>query len=401
MLNLYSLSVIIFFAVVAIILYLQRKKIDVRYHILFMRRTKKFGKLIDDIANISPRFWKGMSFIGILVCCFYSLYGIYLILTVAVNVLLGTITQPGFQVVLPSLSSSGTVGSGYILIPFWSWIIVIFSILVPHELSHGIISRAYKIRLKSVGLMLFAIFPGAFVEPDEKQINRSKAKTKLSIYAAGSAANFLVAFIILIFVMFAFWPALTAPGIEVTAVNETSPAFQSGLRNNTVITHVNGEPLEVSYCEYNYNFVNFLIPGIDICKSGSGYFTEEVGRVKINDTIILKDDTGKAYNIKIEGRTASFEGLQIPYMGINYLPRFNTNPQYFYSILQLLSMVWLFSFAVGLFNMLPIYPLDGGLMLGTFLESIIPKKKSKKVVKTIAYLMVIVLLISYIYPLIF
>jgi len=51
------------------------------------------------------------------------------------------------QFVLPTFEATTSAGPGYILIPFWYWIIIIASILVPHELFHGIVARAEKIKL--------------------------------------------------------------------------------------------------------------------------------------------------------------------------------------------------------------------------------------------------------------
>ena len=148
MIDLYTLSVLLFFGILAIVIYSDRKNIDFKY-ILIMRRTKKFRKLIDNIAKDSPRFWKVIGTLGILVCFFYMIQGTFLL----------TIYQPKVQLVLPSLSPEISVSEVSINIPFWTWFIVILFILVPHELFHGIMARADKIRLKSVGLMMLAIFP--------------------------------------------------------------------------------------------------------------------------------------------------------------------------------------------------------------------------------------------------
>ena len=92
------------------------------------------------------------------------------------------------------------------IVAFLYWMIVIFIILVPHELSHGIICRAHKIPLKSVGLLLMAIFPGAFVEPNERRLQRAKFKARLRVFAAGTYANFIVALLVFSFVMFYVFP---------------------------------------------------------------------------------------------------------------------------------------------------------------------------------------------------
>ncbi|MBU4124542.1 MAG: site-2 protease family protein, partial [Nanoarchaeota archaeon] len=204
--DIYLISIILFFTIVGSLLYKYRKKVDYKYYVLFMVRTKRFSKLIDRIANKSPKFWKFISTIAILVCFYYMAQGVYLLLVQSKAIMLGTITQPGLQLVLPSLGATASSGPGYMLIPFWFWFITIACILIPHELSHGIIARAEKIKLKSVGLLLFAIFPGAFVEPDEKQLKKSSTLKKLRVFAAGSGANFLVAAFVLLLASYIIWP---------------------------------------------------------------------------------------------------------------------------------------------------------------------------------------------------
>ena len=201
MLDIYTLSIIAFFAVVAILIYKDRKNIEFKY-ILFIRRTKRFRDAIDRVARVSPGFWKAFSSIGVIICFIVMAYGIIQLLGITTEIITRSITEPALQLILPSLTSAGASGPGFILIPFWFWIVVIAIILVPHELSHGIVARAEKIRLKSVGLLLLAVLPGAFVEPDEKQLGKAKPVTQLRVFAAGSFANFIVAMLTVLLIAF-------------------------------------------------------------------------------------------------------------------------------------------------------------------------------------------------------
>jgi membrane-associated protease RseP (regulator of RpoE activity) len=230
--DLYFISVLLFFFVLGLLIYKDRKNVEFKY-ILFLRRTKKFKKFIDKIAKKSPLFWKILGTIAIVVCFYYMIQGVYIIL----------LYQPSLQIVVPTPTSKGAVGPGYILIPFWFWIVVVGSILVPHELLHGIIARAEKVRLKSVGLLLLAIFPGAFVEPDEKQIKKASLLTKLRIFSAGSFANFIVSFAIFYLTSYLIWPLCASQGIILLNVTPSSPAEVAGLRGGMLITEVNGKPI--------------------------------------------------------------------------------------------------------------------------------------------------------------
>ena len=72
------------------------------------------------------------------------------------------------------------------------------TVLVVHEFGHGIISRVEGVRIKSIGVLLLAVLPGAFVEPDEEDIEKSKRISKLRIFAAGSIFNLSLAAVALL-----------------------------------------------------------------------------------------------------------------------------------------------------------------------------------------------------------
>src|SRR3990172_3822068 len=210
--DLYTLSIVVFFVILGILIYADRKKIEFKY-ILVMRRTTKFRDLIDRIASISPSAWKIIGTVGVLVSLYFMVQGFYLLLLIVYQVSIGLVEQPALQFILPTVSSTGSSGPGYILIPFWFWIITISVILIPHEMFHGIIARAEKIKLKSVGLLLVAIFPGAFVEPEDKQLKKASLITKLRIFSAGSFANILISFGVFLFTAYIFWPLVAQPGV--------------------------------------------------------------------------------------------------------------------------------------------------------------------------------------------
>ena len=178
------------------------------------------------------------------------------------------ITKPAIQLILPSLSATGAEGPGYILIPFWFWLITIGIILIPHEFMHGVIARAEKIKLKSVGLLLLAVLPGAFVEPDERHLKRAKFWTRIRIFAAGSFANFLVAALVFSATTAYVWPSSVGDGIVIGSIAEGSPAALAGLIEGSTISEINEKTAKASYDEYI---------------SGKGYFFDEVGKVNPGD----------------------------------------------------------------------------------------------------------------------
>jgi membrane-associated protease RseP (regulator of RpoE activity) len=89
-----------------------------------------------------------------------------------------------------------------ITLPFLAGIVSLAIILVVHEASHGILSRVAGVKIRKTGLILFGIIPvGAFVDPDERALNRLKKIEQHRIFIAGIAANMLFALIFLVVMM--------------------------------------------------------------------------------------------------------------------------------------------------------------------------------------------------------
>ena len=375
----YALSVIVFFLAVAFVLYVDRGKLEIKKFlgipILFMRRTKRFMSIIDGVAQVSPLFWKAFATLGVITSVVFMIYGVYFLFTTSLAVASGFITKPALQLILPSLSATGAEGPGFILIPFWFWLITIGIILIPHEFMHGVIARAEKVKLKSVGLLLLAILPGAFVEPDERHLKRAKFWTKVRIFAAGSFANFLVAALVFSATTGYIWPSSIGDGIIIDSVADGSPAEIAGLAAGGMISEINGKQARATYDEYT---------------SGKGYFFDEVGKVKSGDSIQLKvsDEVHTAILAEKEG---------VAYLGITYKPVYKVAEVQFLQTIQLLTMIWLFSLAVGIVNILPLGPLDGGLFFGAISEKLFGKS-SAGIVKLTSFVVLGLILFSFIGP---
>ena len=102
------------------------------------------------------------------------------------------------SIVLPGVDIPGSP----VLIPLGYGIIGLMTVLVVHEFGHGIIARIEGVKIDSIGVLLLAVLPGAFVEPNEEDVQKSERIQKLRIYAAGSIFNLILAAISFIIVMF-------------------------------------------------------------------------------------------------------------------------------------------------------------------------------------------------------
>src|SRR3989338_6856547 len=162
-----SLDVIlfaVFILVVALLIIKDRKKIKFQ-GIVLMRRTQKGRDFIDKTAKSHPKFWNALATAGVIISISALIVGTLFLLNNAVAILKGDVKE-GVRFVLPyPTGEANTQTPGLLLLPWWIWVIGIMSVMVPHELMHGIVCRLEHVRIKSLGWLLLVIIPGAFVEP--------------------------------------------------------------------------------------------------------------------------------------------------------------------------------------------------------------------------------------------
>ncbi|MEM5766253.1 MAG: site-2 protease family protein [Candidatus Aenigmatarchaeota archaeon] len=374
--DLYFLSVLIFVLVLSILIYKDRKNIEFNY-VLLIRRTKFGIRFLDKMAK--PKlFWEILGNFGIGIALFLMFSGFFSLIEYNKLLLAGKVKMPGLSFILPSIKSEVESGPGYLLLPFWFWLIIIVSVIVPHELLHGIMSRVEKINVKSVGVMLLTILPGAFVEPDEKQLKKSKLMCKLRVFASGSLANFIVYLIVFNLTSSIIWPYFVPGPIVLKEVNVSSPAEQAGLKPGMIISEINGKPVKLTYEEY---------------LTGSRYLLEETKEVKPGDEISIIAN-GTEFKIKV-GSNPKNETL--PYLGIIYSPVTINEKISLGFIFQLLTWMWIINYAIAVFNILPIYPLDGGMIIQSIVEKI-NKKHAKKITLVITIITLTILAFTFIVP---
>src|SRR3989344_2763844 len=181
-----------------------RKNIE-RYGPLALFHTSRGIEFIEKVSNLSPLFWKVFSTVGIIVAFIFMLdiaVGMYF----SAKTILETPTAiAGAVIILQGLEVMG------IRIPVFGWLAGIIVLLFAHEFAHGIIARAEKIRVLSVGALFLGFLPiGAFVKPDEEHLKRVKTVKQLRIFAVGSFVNILISVTIVALIVFALLPAATA-----------------------------------------------------------------------------------------------------------------------------------------------------------------------------------------------
>jgi membrane-associated protease RseP (regulator of RpoE activity) len=264
MLDILLIALVFLVVVPAVIISKTVKSASVQGPIILWKSQKGL-KLVDRISKSHPRFWKafgdfgivlGFGFLGalyvfrkhpwhrrilfsVLSSSFLLLSALRLGTSLSFDMILATVTFTGglgvfaayalagyaFSIVMDHFAGATTVASialilpgidipgSPIFIPWYGWFSLII-IIVAHEGAHGILARAVKSKLGSTGIASIGVIPiGAFVEPDEKQLMRKSRASRLRVFSAGSAANFVVGIIILLFLgLFGF--SFTTPLLE-------------------------------------------------------------------------------------------------------------------------------------------------------------------------------------------
>ena len=316
------------------------------YPLGFMLKSERTLRIFDRIASSIPSAIRVASNLGVAMAFGMMGFAIYVL---AKN--LGTY-----------LFAPAEVGPQNIVIPLVIGITVRFEhlpylllalgiVLVTHEGMHGLIARLEKIRLKSTGLFLFYIFPGGFVEPDEEEFKRAPGGVRARVAAGGSFANFVVGLLV-VFLMMGLFSPVEGGVIVVESSND------SLLKPNDVIYKVNGVPV---------NRVT-LFQNI----SASEVLTIETSRGSLTYRL------GKPINMSLAQVLSSLGVRRISYYFPMRIPL--GNPLAEYEVYRVLSWIQLLAINVAIFNMLPIYFLDGSLFLNAVLERVV---RSEKVLKWI------------------
>jgi len=370
MINLEIASVIVFFAILAILAYRDRKNIEFKYG-LMTRRTKKGKKLIYKFAKKHGKKLKILGNIGIVVCIGVSIYGFLTLFLSSYNVLFKPEqVQQAFAMVLPTVT--GVEYPGFAIgVPFWYWIIGVFLVLMAHEPMHGLLARAEKITIKSFGVLLLIALPGAFVEPDEKQIEKLSMVKKMRIYAAGSFGNFILAALLAI-IIFAcldpvFYRGAVAYGYQnYTDYNLTEPFPVEKLNMTGAILSIDGMDVE----------------GLEDLK--------EIMSDKLPEQTIRIETAKGEYQLTLtkdpEGETKGYMGVFVGDTKVlkdEYRDDSTLSP-ILHSTTELLVWVLFLNAGIGTANLLPIKPLDGGLMFEEIVKVFFKKKWVSKIVKVVS-----------------
>ena len=390
--NAYLIAAIVFALILGGWAYFRKKEQAQTYGPLVLFHTKKGVGYIDKIAKLSPTFWRIFGTIGVIAGFFFMIdiaFGIY---QSAVHIIKTPTAAAGAALVLPGLKIMG------IKIPVLGWFIGVLSLLVSHELSHGILARAENIKVKTVGAVFLGFLPiGAFVNPDEKNLLKQTTMKQLRIFAAGSFMNILLSMILVAIMIFAVLPVATAhiQGVQLTSIEKNSPAEKAGLEVGMSITEVEGTEIN-GLLEFNKfwttkgykagDTVNFVANGenfeVDLADRGDGF-----GKAGIVFC-------GKG----VEKMNYPY-GFLAPFVMVGQQQACQQAGAPIWLLYEVLLWAAIINFGVGIVNLLPIKPLDGGLMLEAVVKKVVKDAVIvRKTVLAVSLVFFFLLLINFIGP---
>ncbi|MCD6589720.1 site-2 protease family protein [Candidatus Woesearchaeota archaeon] len=368
--------VVLFYAIVVLLIILNRKKF-VWQGIIGMRQTKKGIKTIDRVGRrnkkaitIIARIGSFIALIGIILMFLYLFKGL-------ISLFITPEAPPAVSPLLPGVKIPGT----NIKLPLIESFIAIIIAVIIHEFSHGIVARSHGLKAKSTGIALIGPLPAAFVELDEKRIERLKPIKQIDIFAAGPWSNIILAVIAFLFVFgitTALSPLMPPTGFTIIGIDNNSPAMNANISIGDNYFMINNVSI--------YNQKQFIEALKDI-KPGELVEMRGMDKEGRNKTVVVtagkkEEDPDKGYlGILVEFHYANEDKAWAQIIGF---------------IISIIYWTGIISLGLGLANLLPISILDGGRILRTILSK---KRHGIVIYNTISWITGILLILNLVLPL--
>ena len=333
-----------------------------------MWKTQKLRGLISRISNFSPTFWRWYMNVGVVVA-----YGAMIFITWTLVSTLPTVFEtPAVSIVIPGVEMPGSS----IYIPFFYGLIALATVLIVHEFSHGIQAVGEKIPIKSIGLLLFIILPGAFVEPDEEELKKAKRTSRLRVYAAGSVANItlaLIAILLLSLVSTGIPHYFEEDGIEIDRIVGGSPS-EGILKEGMVLEAIDNQKI-----------------------NDSSSYADLISSYSPGDNVTVQTDQG-SYSVTLDknpnNESRGFFGIQAQKHFALVDNSLGPIPWILFELLELFQWIAMLNLGIGLFNLLPLKPLDGGYMLEILLSYKLSENQYKPIVNALSAVLAMIIIFS-------
>jgi membrane-associated protease RseP (regulator of RpoE activity) len=317
--------------------------------------------------------------------------------------------------------------------PYLPWTYALIALIITiiiHEAGHGIVARVYNVKIETTGIVLFFIVPvGAFVNIEQKELEKTPLKYKSSILTAGVLNNMIfagVSFFGLYLVVSSLSPLPVSGGqeigVSINGVNKGSLAEKIGLTEGSVIQTISnhavrgnedlrkslqsnlGKTIEMTWYDKDKNLKgkNITLPlSVDSNKGILGV-TLNMSDPRVVDPKLALDSYKNAFGtnpLAVLVPPTLPQGSTIPYSGL-MADKYDSSifGKSFPIVANMLFWLWFINFNVAVFNALPIGPLDGGQLYGSFIASRTKEKTGIAISSIITYIMVIIIFMSILLP---
>ncbi len=297
------------------------------------------------------------------------------------------------------------------------WLALVLTLVV-HEFGHGILSRVEGIKVKAAGLLVAVVPIGAFVEPDEEELEKAPRWSKMRMYGAGISNNIVFGLLSFFLMIVVFGLAVPIAAPVVSGVYKDYPAYNASVAPGSIVLALNGTSVEnredvarllaptqpgdhtsltveqdgvvttseLTLAEWPSGNHTSGFMGVEyyngqaIQEYVQGSFTP----IGILRYLILPFDTSSAGQAL---RIVGFPGADTAYWEAPFWG--------FWGLVQLLFWSGWINLNVGIFNALPMIPFDGGYIFREAVDSVLARRRLEKytpaVVSAVSWLMAVTL----------
>ncbi|OGJ19984.1 hypothetical protein A3K73_03425 [Candidatus Pacearchaeota archaeon RBG_13_36_9] len=308
----------------SIFLYKRRKNLKREMGIFLLYRTQVGVKLIKKVSNRYKKVLGIFKYI-IIIVGYILMAGIIYLFSQSVY---GYLKYPLFTEIIsappifPVLPYFPTIFGVENLFPpfYFTYFLVAFIIVATfHEFAHGIYARLYKIKIKSTGVVFLGpLMAGAFVEQDDKQMEKARKTDQMAILGAGVFTNLVLAIIsfLLWWLVFSvnFLPAgalfntYSSSLVNISSISLFGGVQVSSPANQELINLIDkGMPTDLVLSDKNINLTKLSADGADY------YFEPESlkNQLKQDTSQILVYGDMPAINADFKGAIIEIDGNKI------------------------------------------------------------------------------------------
>ena len=219
---------------------LEKKEMLKRYNLemsgLFLIwKTERGKKFIESISQ-KKRFWTAYGNISIMVI---TVSMVIILVLLAWSAYLASFIpaesapSPRMVIGIPGVNP---------LIPVWYGILGLAVAIIVHEFSHGILARLADVKVKTLGLVFVVVPIGAFVEPDEEEMEALPNIKRDRIYGAGPTANIIFALVFVLLFSSVFMASISPreDGLLVHGMVRGSQADLSDMGIGELVLSIDG-----------------------------------------------------------------------------------------------------------------------------------------------------------------